>query len=485
MHREQSCVHTDGLGSNYINVKSFGAIGDCINDDTAAIQKALNTLSGTGSGSNARSGEIYFPTGCYKITSPLNFVSGVSQGVRFIGDSSSDGGSEIAWFGLSGETMIRTRGLNQSSVENLRFNGRFIANRIFSVESNQTLGGAGSSDLTFKRSTFANWSGVGSAGVTIGVVGTSFQVDTLDFYSCDFNNDETLSESGAGYLVLGNPGNQKNVSFWGGVMRGVDYGVDALINLGHINVDGVTFLNTKKAAVRMGGGFLSMTSCAVETSFNESKLLTGSGGFSNNPATAILTGNYITSTSALGTAVVVDHFGAITLQGNEFNMGPAVPAIQSAVSTPGVPAPGAIVSQGNFYFNASGKANFVDYGNNDINLMGQPISSQGDHGVVGGTMVQLAPIFGARMATTATITTVPAATVDTTLLNANTSRQGASIYNESTATLFLTMGTGASQSKYTVQVGPTGIYEVPFNYTGQINGIWTASVGQVRVTEYT
>ena len=57
-----------------VSVKSFGAIGDGVADDTAAIQAALNSGAGT----------VVFPAGSYKISSQLN-VSGntIVQGSGF------------------------------------------------------------------------------------------------------------------------------------------------------------------------------------------------------------------------------------------------------------------------------------------------------------------------------------------------------------------------------------------------------------------
>src|ERR1041385_2313286 len=49
------------------NVKDFGAVGDFVTDDTAAIQAAVNWTSG------ANRGTIYFPTGSYLVTSPITF----------------------------------------------------------------------------------------------------------------------------------------------------------------------------------------------------------------------------------------------------------------------------------------------------------------------------------------------------------------------------------------------------------------------------
>jgi hypothetical protein len=64
-----------------INVKWFGAKGDNINDDTAALQAVLNTLDQFGGGN------IVFPKGTFKITSALTVtnryffnISGVGEG---------------------------------------------------------------------------------------------------------------------------------------------------------------------------------------------------------------------------------------------------------------------------------------------------------------------------------------------------------------------------------------------------------------------
>lgn len=58
-------------GAVYFNVKTgYGAVGDNVNDDTSAIQSAINaaqTVSG---------GIVYFPPGTYKITGSLSVTSG-------------------------------------------------------------------------------------------------------------------------------------------------------------------------------------------------------------------------------------------------------------------------------------------------------------------------------------------------------------------------------------------------------------------------
>lgn len=79
---------------------------------------------------------------------------------------------------------------------------------------------------------------------------------------------------------------------------------------------------------------------------------------------------------------------------------------------------------------------------------------------------------------------VSASASNVTLLSSNSSRLGATIWNDSTtATLYVKLGTTASTSDYTAQLYPSGYYELPYNYSGRVDGIWTAAVGSAKVTE--
>lgn len=60
----------------YVSVKDFGAVGDGVADDTAAIQAAIDA---------AENGELYFPAGDYKITSSISIPGRITvrgAGVR-------------------------------------------------------------------------------------------------------------------------------------------------------------------------------------------------------------------------------------------------------------------------------------------------------------------------------------------------------------------------------------------------------------------
>ncbi len=90
-------------------------------------------------------------------------------------------------------------------------------------------------------------------------------------------------------------------------------------------------------------------------------------------------------------------------------------------------------------------------------------------------------------ATQAIPTSVNASTSSVTLLAANAARKGATIWNSSTATLYVDLDTSsgatASATDYTVTLGPGDYYEVPYDYTGIILGIWDVATGKALIRE--
>ena len=86
---------------------------------------------------------------------------------------------------------------------------------------------------------------------------------------------------------------------------------------------------------------------------------------------------------------------------------------------------------------------------------------------------------------TATLSNVSSSATNVTVLAANTARLGASVVNDSTQVLYLKMGTTASTTSYTVKLAAGAYYEVPFGYTGILDGLWASANGSARVTELT
>jgi hypothetical protein len=87
-------------------------------------------------------------------------------------------------------------------------------------------------------------------------------------------------------------------------------------------------------------------------------------------------------------------------------------------------------------------------------------------------------------ASTGTVASVASSATAVTLQAANASRQMWTVYNDSTAVLYLILSaTTPTTSTYTVQIAAGGYYELPYRYTGIIQGIWASANGNARVTE--
>lgn len=86
---------------------------------------------------------------------------------------------------------------------------------------------------------------------------------------------------------------------------------------------------------------------------------------------------------------------------------------------------------------------------------------------------------------TATPSTVAASVTSAILIAANSNRKGVTIWNNSTATLYIDFDSAASTSDFAVKIAGGGYYEMPFDYTGVISGIWDATNGNALVRELT
>ena len=147
-----------------VSVKDFGAVGDDVTNDTAAIQAAINAAY-------ALNKSLYIPGGRYRFTnlvfSPTDSVS-TGQGLRIYGDSSGNGtlgrGSILSCNAASGDafTVAPTSGASYLSIDGITFhgnpnvNGLVFNNSWFANINNCVFGGfsnASCKALWFKTNT--------------------------------------------------------------------------------------------------------------------------------------------------------------------------------------------------------------------------------------------------------------------------------------------------------------------------------------------
>lgn len=103
--------------------------------------------------------------------------------------------------------------------------------------------------------------------------------------------------------------------------------------------------------------------------------------------------------------------------------------------------------------------------------------------IVDGSGNQITSFGSPSKSTTGTQTSVSGSATNVTLLASNSSRLGGTISNDSTAVLYLKMGTTASTTSYSVKLFQDDYFEIPYNYVGELDGIWASATGAARITE--
>jgi hypothetical protein len=86
----------------------------------------------------------------------------------------------------------------------------------------------------------------------------------------------------------------------------------------------------------------------------------------------------------------------------------------------------------------------------------------------------------------ATLANVASSATSVTIFAAVDKALGRTVYNDSTAVLYLAFtSSAASTSAYTVQIAAGGYYEFPqVTYSGAVTGIWSSANGNARVTSW-
>lgn len=116
---------------------------------------------------------------------------------------------------------------------------------------------------------------------------------------------------------------------------------------------------------------------------------------------------------------------------------------------------------------------------------GTDTASSGLNGRLQRIAQNITTLLNRSKSSTGTHANVASSASNVTLLASNASRLGATIYNDSTAILYVKLGATASTTSYAAQMATLSYYEVPFGYTGIIDGIWASANGNARVTELT
>lgn len=132
--------------SEYVSVKDFGAVGDGVADDTAAIQAAIDYAQ---SQTSAR--DVFFPAGQYRTTASLTV--GEEKNIRLKGEGFTFTGSEI-YADFAGAIFYASNAQTWAA-ENLVFKGDGVTAGTYGIKIDTTAGSA-QVYMTFRNCTFNN-----------------------------------------------------------------------------------------------------------------------------------------------------------------------------------------------------------------------------------------------------------------------------------------------------------------------------------------
>jgi hypothetical protein len=165
----------------HVNVQDYGAVGDDVHDDTAAIQAALNIFSGAAS---TRSGAVFFPEGTYLINGQLTFTGNNGTSVRIVGVCAGIGGygSRIRWGGAAGGTMFVGTAMNGCSFCDVVFDGANKALWVTQFLPQRSPVLVGSANNVFERCVFHGFVGAQTT-IAAGSNGLSFPQATINVAS--------------------------------------------------------------------------------------------------------------------------------------------------------------------------------------------------------------------------------------------------------------------------------------------------------------
>jgi hypothetical protein len=189
------------------------------------------------------------------------------------------------------------------------------------------------------------------------------------------------------------------------------------------------------------------------------------------------------ATDSTGVVSIDDNGGALTVDGTVGISGSVAVTGTFWQATQPVSVASTLNVQGPTAADSAITANPVTTGGRASAAVPTAVNADGD--VVNAWLDRNGRQVTVHKAATATLSNVASSATSVTVLASNTSRVGATVMNDSTQVLYLKMGATASATSFTVKMVAGAYYEVPFGYTGVLDGIWASANGSARVTEIT
>jgi len=173
-------IITGSTASVYVDVRDYGAIGNNIHDDYAAIQAAIDAAAAIGSAT------IYFPKGTYKVSASPTITHG--KGINLLGE-----GDDNTVINAGAFPAMKTVGYWRSLVQGIQFScNANTTGGAFQLDG-ETNGSFGSQQITFLQCAFYGNSNSKYVFTNCLIAGSNGQGSECTWISCAFGNGRTNS----------------------------------------------------------------------------------------------------------------------------------------------------------------------------------------------------------------------------------------------------------------------------------------------------
>ena len=293
--------------SETVSVKDFGAVGDGVTDDTAAIQAAIDGVSaGT---------TILFPAGTYSITSQL-LVSGKGQ-LTLLGER----GAKLLFTDGSYIGLLFTATSGQCMVENLMFYGTdTVAPTITLLKAT-----GNSAYMTIQNCQFA----YASVGVLL-AQSYIMRMQNNNYSGCDIAFDSTTAEGSVADLALigetfgtnsigSNPvvrikyNDVRLIGCYWETQNNTKKALEILSPSQRVIVSGCSFADSGEVYIDTSN-YVSINGCQFHDTYSSNRTLRVQGG-----AGAQVSGCLFNLSSVSASVVAISSSGNCLTTGNQFN----------------------------------------------------------------------------------------------------------------------------------------------------------------------